>query len=218
MHKAGAFRKGTTFIVHKYEERVPLVPRPQVNLPKPAEPATQTRVSRLVPEKTFLDFVVVDSEGSLLGAPLQAGDARRIGGSRESWLEPHIEVGTSTRVPPRLRCCLKRWWRPRGRSAGGAGAGRRSKAPVQEEEPVQEEPVEAAPVEEPEEAVVITNLPLLLDTIDLKLVDAAGEPVAKQKVKIELADGSVRDAVTDSDGAILVANVPGGQFVVSIAD
>src|SRR6476659_9946714 len=38
LRDAGAFNRGTTFIVHRYDEHVPVVPRPQDVLPTPPAP------------------------------------------------------------------------------------------------------------------------------------------------------------------------------------
>ena len=62
------------------------------------------------------------------------------------------------------------------------------------------------------------DAPVALDTVDLQLIDVDGKPVAGQKVSIQLADGSVREAVTDDDGAVTIADVPGGDYVLSIVD
>src|SRR5262249_10768752 len=62
MVSAGALRPGTTFVVHRYDARIPLPP-PRVQLPAAPEPPPPPAAPRRIRERTFLDFIVVDQQG-----------------------------------------------------------------------------------------------------------------------------------------------------------
>jgi len=201
---AGAFKKGTTFIVHGYNERVPLVPR--VQLPEAPAP-TETQTGRLEKEKTFFDVLIVDDDDEPL-----AGQRYRLeladGTVEEGRLGADGRLARRNIDPGTAELTLLADEAP----------------PVAAEEAPAPEPAEpeAAPSSEPEAAPGVPEVPLdapvALDTVDLQLIDVDGKPVAGQKVSIQLADGSVREAVTDDDGAVTIADVPGGDYVLSIVD
>ena len=205
---AGAFRKGTTFVVHPYQARIP-IQAPRVQLPDPPPPPPKPGPPRQIRERTFLDFVVVDQDGTPLTGrryKLELPD----GSTETGTLGGDARIERREIDPGSARFTLL----PEAPIPATIAAA--PPPPPELEEPApEEEQTEAAPEEEPEVAVADLEIPTL-DQIDIKLVDVEGKPVAKQKVLVVLADGSAREETTDGDGAISIADVPSGEFVVSL--
>jgi hypothetical protein len=192
---AGAFKPGTTFIVHGYDERMPVVPKPSVRLPDALPPPPETRASQLVEEKTFIDILVVDQDDNPLSGwryQLELHGQKEEGSLAGGHLaKRNIEAGTAkfSLLPPQA---------PAGQ------AGETAQGPSAEE-PAPAPGGEVAPD-------VIAD-----DAFTLRLIDAKGAPIAGQAVSVQLADGSVRAAVTDAGGRVALAPVPPGDCVVTIA-
>ena len=198
LQDAGAFKRGTTFIVHRYDEHPPVVPKLSLQLPIPVEPPVPIRPTRLVPEKTFLDFVVVNAKGKALSGrryKLELPDGQTETG----------RLGSDGRIE---------------RQNIDPGTARFSLLP-EEAVPAEDEEVAAEAGEETADAAATADEPATEtvpeDQIAFRLIDIKGAPIAGQAFNIKLADGSVKGVVTDADGRVALSPVPPGDCVVTIA-
>jgi len=207
LHGAGAFDKGTIFIVHGYNEPVPAFPR-RLNLPEAPAP-TETQTGRLEKEKTFFDVLVVDDDDKPL-----AGQRYKLelpdGTVEEGRLGADGRLARRNIDPGTAQLTLLPDDPAPDKSAAAAPAEPASAEPEPEETEQQEDS------EEPD-ALTAPELPSLpIDTVAFLLIDGEGKPIAKQAVKFTLADGSTREALTDGDGKVLLAGVPPGDCQATI--
>lgn len=56
------------------------------------------------------------------------------------------------------------------------------------------------------------------ETLEIELVDEAGQPISGQRFVVELADGSKKEGTTESDGTGKIADLEPGDYAVSFPD
>jgi hypothetical protein len=192
LRDGGAFDRGTTFIVHRYDEHLP---RPQALLPDLPAPAPPTAPLRLAEEKTFLDLIVVDDDDKPLGG-----------------LRYKLELPDGTTETGKLGSDAHL-----GKRNIDAGDAKFTILPDEAKPAADEDESASNDDDSADDDAGAETLDVPENQVAVRLVDINGDPIADQAVSIKLADGSTRSAVTDADGRVSLSPVPPGDCVVTIA-